>query len=288
MDHPSFDSFLKTAPQALARGPIAMILVEDQVEVESTITHHLSAGFKQVLVFLPPQMPAPALSDPRLHLIRADVHAPNALSKIVNPVIRAVRAGTWLYYCYNAEYLFWPFSETRSIGELLGFHSEERREAMLTYVIDLYAQDLSAAPSGVDLATAMLDQSGYYALNRSDTLDTWHERQYDFFGGLRWRFEEFVPEDRRKIDRIALFTAQPDLALRETHLLSNEEYNTFACPWHNNLTAAICSFRVAKALKANPSSNERISNFTWSKSVRFEWRAQQLMDLGLMEPGQWF
>ena len=32
--------------------------------------------------------------------------------------------------------------ESRSVVEMLAFHAEERRDAMLTYVIDLYAKDL--------------------------------------------------------------------------------------------------------------------------------------------------
>ena len=54
----------------------------------------------------------------------------------------AAAPGTWLYYCFNAEYLFFPFCETRTVGEMLTFHTEERRDAMLTYVVDLYAGDL--------------------------------------------------------------------------------------------------------------------------------------------------
>ena len=69
---------------------------------------------------------------------------------------------------------------------------------------------------------------------------------------------------------------------------SEEEWNTYACPWHNNLTAAVCSFRTAKALRTNPGSRRAIRSFHWHNSVRFSWQSQQLMDLGLMEPGQWF
>ena len=47
-------------------------------------------------------------------------------------VIRAVPTGTWLYYGFNAEFLFYPFCETRSVGEMLAFHTEERRAAMLS------------------------------------------------------------------------------------------------------------------------------------------------------------
>jgi len=31
-----------------------------------------------------------------------------------------------------------------------------------------------------------------------------------------------------------------------------------------------------------------IPTFHWHQSVKFDWSPQQLMDLGLMEPGQWF
>ena len=45
---------------------------------------------------------------------------------------------------------------------------------------------------------------------------------------------------------------------------------------------------IAKALARNPGSRDEIGGFTWRNSHEFHWSAQQLMDLGLMEPGQWF
>jgi hypothetical protein len=110
----------------------------------------------------------------------------------------------------------------------------------------------------------------------------------EFFGGLKWRFEEFVPYERRKIDRIAIFRARADLRMRDNFTFSNEEYNTHSCPWHNNITAAILSFRTAKALCHNPSSRVKISDFTWFNSARFTRSSQQLLDMGLIEPAQWF
>jgi hypothetical protein len=198
--------------------------------------------------------------------------------------------GLWLYYCYNAEYLFYPFCETRTVGELLAFHTEERRDAMLTYVIDLYAPDLDRHRNAVCLEEAHMDRSGYYALGRANPANHNHprERQLDFFGGLRWRYEEHIPAHRRKIDRIALFRAAQGLRLRDDDTFSDEEYNTYACEWHNNLTAALVSFRTAKALKRNPGSTFDIHSFKWHNSVPFEWHSRQLLDLGLMEPGQWF
>jgi len=87
---------------------------------------------------------------------------------------------------------------------------------------------------------------------------------------------------------VGIFRARPGLTVDERFLLSDQEMNTLSCPWHHNLTAAIASFRVAKALRTNPGSRERINTFRWQGSARFEWSSQQLMDLGLMEPGQWF
>ncbi len=289
MRHSTLDKFLTDGRAALARGPVALILVEDPVEIASTVTHHAGIGFREIVVLHPAGIVPPPAVEAAAHWVVCDTLAPGAVPRAVNAVIAAVPAGTWLYYCYNAEYLFFPFCETRSVGEMLAFHAEERRDAMLAYVIDLYAADLGRHPDAVSLEEAMLDRSGYYALARPDP-ETGHpkERQLDFFGGLRWRFEEHVPKPRRRIDRIALFRAAKGLRLREDHTFGVEEYNTYACPWHHNLTAAIASFRTAKALKANPGSTFAIPGFAWHGSTPFDWTSQQLMDLGLMEPGQWF
>jgi len=85
-----------------------------------------------------------------------------------------------------------------------------------------------------------------------------------------------------------LFRAKPGLLLRPDFTFNDEEYNTYACPWHHNITTAVVSFRTAKALRSNAGSMFDISTFHWHNSTEFQWHSQQLMDLGLMEPGQWF
>lgn len=286
MEFRGLDDFRARGQAVLARGPVALILAEDAVEVESTVAHHAAAGFRSVVLFAPEGIAAPEGA----HRVGHDTLGPGAAAAAVNAAIEAAPPGTWLYYCFNAEYLFHPFRETRSVAAMLDFHAEERRDAMLTYVIDLYADDLDKHPGAVSREDAHLDRSGYYALARRGPPPDRHpkERQLDFFGGLRWRFEEHIPADRRRIDRIGLFRARPGLRLAGDHTFSDEEYNTYACPWHNNLTAAICSFRTAKALRANPGSRAAIRSFRWHNSVPFEWHSQQLLDLGLIEPGQWF
>jgi len=238
---------------------------------------------------MPPEFVLPRDLASAVQRVDYDMSRDGAMETAINALIDAY-TGVWIYYCYNAEYLFHPFGETRNIKELVDFHAEERRAAMLSYVIDLYADDLDAFPNAVSLDRAHLDRSGYYALARNDMSNNGHpkERQLDFFGGLRWRYEEHVPVARRKIDRIPLFRAKKGLRIRADHTFSDEEYNTYACPWHHNITAAICSFRTAKALKTNPGSRFDIETFKWHNSAPFEWHSRQLLDLGLMEPGQWF
>lgn len=286
--HPPLMAFLKARPLVLARGPIAIILVEDDAAIQETLDHHLHIGFHHILALSPGPISLPPEAAGRVTNLHWNTRDPLAHQGAVNAVIAAVPAGTWLYYCYGAEFLFFPFSESRSVAELLAFHAEERRDAMLTYVIDLYSPDLSRDPNGVSLADAMFDRTGYFALGRKGQDGQPLDRQLDFHGGLRWRFEEHVAPSRRRIDRIALFRAAPGLRVEADHRFTVPEYNTYSCPWHHNLTAAIASFRAAKALATNPGSRDAVDSFRWRNSEPFQWRAQQLMELGLMEPGQWF
>ncbi|MBK0327422.1 hypothetical protein I5535_08950 [Rhodobacteraceae bacterium F11138] len=288
MTYASLDAFLRDGRNALAPGPVALIFAEDPNELDSTLRHHLDCGFGSVLALMPSEFQLSADLAARVRRVTHDCTAPGAVCDAVNRVIAAA-PGTWLYYCFNAEYLFYPFREHRSIGELLSFHAGERRDAMLTYVVDLYADDLARFPDAVSLDNACLDKSGYYALARiAPDTGSPRERQLDFFGGMRWRFEEHIPETSRRIDRISLFRARPGLRLQPDHTFNDQEYNTYSCPWHHNLTAAICSFRTAKALKRNPGSTFSIDSFRWRNSIPFEWSSQQLLKLGLIEPGQWF
>jgi len=287
---PSSDlqTYLSSDALALSKGPIGAIFVEDLVEVDSTIRHHLDLGFDTLLVFAPPELNLPRDLDEAVARIDFNFMT-MSVADAMNALI-AAKTGVWMYYCYNGEYLFFPFCETRNLREMTIFNTEERRDSVLTYVVDLYAGDLNTHPNAVSLADAHLDKSGYYALARTDPQNKDHvlDRQLDFFGGLRWRFEEHVPIPKRRIDRVAIFKAVKGLEMQPNHTFNIDEYNTYSCPWHNNLTATICSFRTAKALKQNPGSTFDIHTFKWHNSSRFEWNSQQLMDLGLMEPGQWF
>jgi len=288
MTYASFDDFLTKGRGTLAKGPIAVIFADDDVELSSTIAHHQKLGFSSTLLFLPPQLADRDMADSNVHPIVQSATQSDTVPEVITKLIASAPPSTWFYWGYSAEYLVYPFYETRSIGELLTFHTEERRDAMLAYVIDLYASDLGRNPDGVNAASPLFDSGGYYSLQRHDRDGKPLDRQIDVFGGLRWRFEEHIPWTRRRIDRVSLFRAVPGTTMRPDFTFSNEEMNTFACPWHHNITAAIASFRTAKALKSNPASKWAIPSFTWSKSKEFDWSSRQLLELGIIEPGQWF
>ncbi len=287
MQYDSVGHFLQSGKAALAKDPVGLIFVEDDVEIDGTIQHHLNLGFKSLVVFMPQDFALePALSK-QVHRVTMTCAPRTTVFETINQIIQAA-PGLWMYYGYNAEYLFFPFCETRTIGEMLAFHTEERRNAMLIHVVDLYADDLGTFPNGVAPDRAMLDRTGYYAQTRHDADGHPVDRQLDMSGGLRWRFEDHIPYERRRIDRIALFKSRKDLTLLPDHRFNDAEYNTYSCPWHHNLTAAVCSFRAAKALKTNAGSTFDITTFQWDHSVPFEWNSTQLLNLGLIETGQWF
>lgn len=284
----TLDQTLASLSTTLKNGPMAVVFAEDDALVSNTIRHLLDTGFIHVILLGTKASSSLALPDTGVSTAIYDVHAKNAVPDAINKVIAASK-GRWLHYCYNGEFLFHPFCETRNIVEMLAFHTEERRDAMVTYVVDLYAADLNTHPDGIDMESAMFDASGYYGLQRyRGREDTPLDRQMDIYGGPRWRFEEHVPLRSRKIDRVGLFRAKPGLVMRNDFTFNDEEMNTISCPWHNNITGAIASFRAAKALRKNPGSAPNIDDFRWHGSVKFEWTSQQLLDIGLIEPGQWF
>lgn len=298
MQAPVFSAYLHQEKGRL-KGPLALILDEDGVALAETLSHHLRLGFGQIILLsagagpeaLGPEGRAAAEAG-RLQLCRPGglgAQGAETLTAAVNALMAAA-PGQWIYAGYNAEFLFYPFCETRRIGEMVAFHAEERRAAMFALLVDLYPGDLAAFPGGVAPEAAFLDQSGYFFRPRKANAPPWAvlERQVDLFGGLRWRFEEFVPESARRIDRIALFRAAPGLQFRPDFTLNDAEANTYACPWHHNLTAAVTSFRAAKALCSNPDSRRAVKSFLWPGSAPFRWSSEQLMELGMMEPGQWF
>lgn len=282
----SVAQYLSETNSANGRGPVAILFVEDVTEVSATITHHLRQGFAHILLIGRLAVDAPVPEGQALTLIEEPVRSRDDAVRLLNLLIDRF-AGRWIYWGFNAEFLFYPYMESRTITDLVTFMVEERRDHVSGYVLDLYADDLDKASDGVSRRTAHFDGSGYYGFQRYEDGQPL-DRQFDIFGGLTWRYEEFVPWERRRIDRVPLFRAVEGLRMSDDLRLNVAEMNTLSCPWHHNVTVAVASFRVAKSLKRNPGSMFEIDTFMWRRSIRFDWRSDQLLELGFMEPGQWF
>ena len=50
MAHNSLTAFLRSPPPVAKKGPVAIIFVEDDVEISTTVRHHVQSGFGAVLV----------------------------------------------------------------------------------------------------------------------------------------------------------------------------------------------------------------------------------------------
>jgi hypothetical protein len=268
-------------------GPVAALICEDATEIRSSFDHLVRIGFRNIALFAPEPPELPSIDSVSVVTVLCRTAEPGAAAACLNALIGRT-AGRWLHYTFNAEYLFFPFSETRVIGEMLRFVDSERRDSVAGCVIDLYAPDLDLHPTGVDLASACFDSVGYFARDRTDASGAHLDRQLDIFGGLHWRCEEFLPIAARRIDRIPLFRSRSGLRIGDDFRLSEAEFNTFQGPWHRSLTVAMASFRTAKALMCLPQVRAKIASFHWSQSAQFHWKAQQLLEIGAMEPGQWF
>jgi hypothetical protein len=102
---PNFPALIANNKRTLTTGPIALVLIVDDVEVDSTLSHLSAHGFDNIIAFCAPDGALPKKSTKNLLRVGYDITTGNALADIVNALIKAL-PGMWFYYCYNAEYLY--------------------------------------------------------------------------------------------------------------------------------------------------------------------------------------
>lgn len=284
----SLDDFIARGAQHMRDGPIALILAEDFYDLAGTISHHIGLGFVHCIVMSRVAPPIPEELRKVVTTVYHDIFMAGAAAAVVNRTMAAFD-GRWVLLCYNGEYLHFPFCETRSISDVTQFAVHDKRSAIPILVIDTYPAQLPQMGYDVAPAGQFIDARGYHGTprwNRDEGCE--YDRQLDLFGGLKWRFRDHVPYDRRRIDRVCLFRARTGMTMADDFTMSDQEYNTYQGQWHNALTAAMVSHRTAKSLSQNPSSRSEITDLTWRHSVTWSGHSKQLLDLGLIEAGQWF
>ncbi len=272
----SVDQALRAAVGAAGAAPTGLLLCEDGVLAGESAAHLLALGCGAVLALGPG---AGAAGDgPALFAAPAELHDAGARARLLTRIIRAA-AGRWLLVVFNGEFPYHPFAETRPLPALVEFLRTERRRAAMGCAIDLY-DDGMIGGGAPDLAQARFDADGWYGFEREGGLA-------DIRGGLGWRFEEHAPPALARVNRPVLFQAAEDLEIGPDLWLSEPELNAAACPWHRSPTLAVMSYRRTRRLLAHPAMR-KAGTLTWPKTARFEWRAAQLVRLGMIEEGQWF
>lgn len=287
MKYNSLDEMLGTRKsRAGKKAPLAVVFSEDGVAIDDTLSHLKTIGCGEILLIEAQESEISADLATDTHTVSLLFRNRMEVAAILNRIIEKYPQ-RWIYWGYNAEFPYFPFCETRTISDVTTFMEEERRNAVFTHIVDLYSDDLERDQNAVSREHAFFDASGYYGAPRYEGPDKL-ERQFEVVGGLKWRFEEHIPWRQRRMDRISLFKAARGLEIDERGLFNEVEYNTISCPWHSNLTMAIASFRTAKALMHNPESRMMVSDFMAPQSQQFDWTSHQLLEMGFMEPGQWF
>jgi hypothetical protein len=209
------------------------------------------------------------------------------ISQKMNAIISALPR-QWIYCCYNGEYLFYPFCESRSIGEMIAFTTEERRMTIPTTVVDLYAGNLRQSPDWVDVTNTYLDRLGYYAQIRQDAQNVPLERQVNIFGGLRRHFEKHVPWEKRRLDRVASVSGRSWVEIPARFHLQPARIQHNFLPMASQCNRS-CRLISGRQIFAPQSGQPQCHlQFSMARIRAIKWHSQHLMDLGFMEPGQWF
>lgn len=255
----------------------AVILCETSFLLAETASHLSEAGFDRLVAIGPGAKAAPDRDD--MIAAPADIANAEARAAVINRLIGAA-AGRWMLLCFNGEFLFYPYREARRIQDFTEFLSWERRPAAMGYAVDIYSDALGREEGAFSLDDVYFDTEGWYGFERGEKLA-------DVFGGLGWRFEEFTPRDMTRVNRPALFWADPAVPIRADLWFEDDVYNAISCPWHNNPTFALMSVRRATALRRHPNFTAAVKSFMWPCSEKFSWSSQQLLRHGVIEAGQW-
>ena len=122
MDYPNLTSFIKSEGRSLAKGPIALLFIEDDVEVETTLDHHIKLGFKQIIVLATslPDVDEDTLT--QVTTVDVDTFADDCVAQTVNTLMPHM-AGAWVYVGFNAKYLLEIASQVDRENAVFMFNS---------------------------------------------------------------------------------------------------------------------------------------------------------------------
>ncbi|MEM7423648.1 MAG: hypothetical protein AAF334_07975 [Pseudomonadota bacterium] len=263
--------------RALPSGVIGVLLCDGSDSADLSAAHLASLGVSAI-VSVGASGPLQTVPVPLLRVAEAPGRfgATTALNRVIDAF-----DGQWLLWLWAGEYFFYPYVETRSIGDFTAFLNDERRHVAFTYALDLYGPELPEVGHDPRAAELYFDRSGYYGFNSE-------QRELSLYGGLVWRFGELSAFREQQLGRPSLFRARAGIYPGRNGRFAVPDLNSVSCPWHNSPTAAVMTLRHARQIMATEGFALRSENLIWQGSERFTWTSEQLLDLGMIEPGQWF
>lgn len=261
----------------MPKGVLTLIFCEDEAYLDSTLANARAQSPAHICCI---GRTGHLETSDGVTVIPADLASRFARDAILNQIIDRFD-GRWLHWLNNGEFFFFPWCESRTIGDLAGFLTDERRRLAYSYAFDLYAAalpEIHADPRDHDL---WMDIRAFHAFPDE-------KRRLAVFGGLGWRFEECFQPWWQQIGRASLFRAQKGLHIGRDMVFAEDEFVSVSAPWHNSPTGAVMGLRRTRHLFSAPAFVDLQDRLLWSGSERFNWHSSQLLDLGMIEPGQWF
>ncbi|MEM1297766.1 MAG: hypothetical protein AAGH68_00705 [Pseudomonadota bacterium] len=276
MRRASVAEFARSVPD-LPGGVVAVVLSE-QVLHATESARWLAARGASAVIDLGAGVDAAEVDCPVVTI--EERPAERGLADQMNLLIDALD-GRWVTWLWAGEFLFYPFCETRALADLTAFLTDERRQSLFAYALDLYAHDLPGAETCPTKADLWIDHEGYHAFPKGN-------QQLKVYGGLGWRFHEMLPRGMEQIGRTVLFKATRGIHMGEDMTFEDEHYASVSCPWHNSPTGAVMSLRRTRRIMAHPNFGPLRAKLEWRGTAPFGWTSAELMEEGMLEPGQWF
>ena len=286
MQTESFDTFDMGRDLADSKGAVAFLFVDDDHWLCETIDHLDHLGFARIYAC---GSAIAGFSHDCKKLIWLET--PQMRNKVAVDILNskmAELAGRWVYYCFNGEFLHFPFDETRKIDDFTAFLAEERRVTALSTKIDIYPATEISDLKKLEFGQCWLDRVGYYSNVGRDQHNNKIDNALNIQGGFRWRLSEYMPSDSQTLNRNSIFLAQQKLEMLHDFRFASRDYETAHANWHRSPTTVTASIRAYKYLRDHNKAEDIIGKLKYRGSAPYQKRARQFMELGFMEPGQWF
>lgn len=266
----------RRARASLPSGPVGIVLCDSPRQARTTVRRLVGQG-AALIVTVGEAGPLDTAGQP---LVRIGEHPGRHAHRVLNTILGAM-AGCWVVWLWAGEFLFYPFGETRSLPELTAFLEDERRRVLYCYALDLYGIDMPRPDQAPWDLALHFDRIGYQPFPQPD-------QGLNLYGGLGWRFEELAPPAMSQLGRSALVRVERETTLDRNWRFGDREHDSVSCPWHHSPTGAVMTLRRSWRILAHPGFADVAGDLIWQGSTRFDWTSRQLLEAGMIEPGQWF